>query len=156
MPPPHRDLYIAVMDEAGEPINVGNPFPVTGVISAVSGTLQSATVVGHAYVSGSLLEIKRVYVNYTTAAATEIVAAVVSKKIRVVAWHFWSSLNTSLEWRSDTNVVIEPIDLPSRSMQGDTFTPGFWMETTAGEGLFFRQETGTAATIRGTLEYVEV
>lgn len=153
MPHPLRDWWVSLVDAAGNAINAGNPLDTTGSGSV---TLQSATVIGQVYVGGTLVDIKRVHVNYSVLAATTIVAAVPAKKIRVVAWSLWCSLNTSLEWRSNTTVVIQPIDLPSRQQQGDSFYPGFWIETTAGEALMFRQDTGTPAVIRGTLEYVEV
>lgn len=154
-----RDWHVALVDEDGDPINAGNPLHVTATVGTVTGTLQSTTVVGQAYVAGTLLEIKRVAVNMTSASAQDLVAAVALKKIRVVAWRLWADANCELEWLSAATVLVEAIPLPARAMQGGSFMPGFWRETVAGEALRGRQPLSLspqAATIRGTIEYVEV
>lgn len=95
-------------------------------------------------------------VNVTSLGPEEVVALVVGKRIRVVSFALWCSLNTALEWLSNATVLVEAHDVGPRTQIGDNFEPGYWVQTAVGEPLKIRQAADTPATVRGVVNWVAI
>lgn len=124
-------------------------------MTAVAGTVESTQVLGEIIIDGTSYEVKQQIINFTALGPSTMVSAVVGKRIRVIAFYLWPSLNTKLEWRSGASVTIQPQTVSGGIQFGDCYLPGYWMQTAVGEALILRQAVTTAAEVRGVIHYVE-
>jgi hypothetical protein len=107
--------------------------------------------------SGTTLTPKFKVITASSSGATTIVAAVTSKKIRVLAWDVKVNAAVNFKWQSH----VTPTDLTGlyyNSSQGDgvarAFNPVGYFETVAGEALDIN--LSSAVAVGGVLTYVEV
>lgn len=119
---------------------------------------EGVIVVGKVLVDGVELDVKRIALNFasTDGNPKTLIVAVPGKKIRVLAFVYWVTINAELEWRSNTTVLLPPVHVLSRETQAANLVPGFFLETAVGEALTMRQQQVTQANVRGSLVYVEV
>lgn len=154
MPHPVIDLHVVGVDETGDPWNAGNPVPVS-LSGSITGTVESTDVLGAVIVAGTSYEVKQSWINFTTLGPSTMVAAVTGKRVRVIAFYLWPSLNTKLEWRSAATVIIQAQTVAGGVQFGDCFLPGYWTQTGIGESLILRQAVTTPAEVRGVIHYIE-
>ena len=107
---------------------------------------------------GIVYPIKWAVVNHTTTGTFQVVAAVASRKIRVVAVDLVALANCDLDWRSGTStIVINSQPLGVRVHYHRNYLPfGWFMETAVGQSLNINQVQATATNIRGAVLYIEV
>lgn len=107
-------------------------------------------------VTGTNLTPKFQKITASSSGATEIVALVAAKKIRVLAWDLKVNAAVNFKWQSHTAGDIT--GLYYNSTQGDgvarAFNPVGYFETTAGEALDLN--LSGAVAVGGVLTYVEV
>jgi len=103
-------------------------------------------------VDGVACEIKRATINL--AATGDLVAAVTSKKIRVLAAVLNVNVDGTWSWRDNTTVIGAAWTLRAGSGFVLPFAAGGWVETTSGNKLSAALATITQAS--GFLEYAEV
>jgi hypothetical protein len=108
-------------------------------------------------VTGTNLTPKFKVITASSSGATTIVAAVTSKKIRVLAWDVKVNAAVNFKWQSH----VTPTDLTGlyyNAGQGDgvarAFNPVGYFETVAGEALDIN--LSGAVAVGGVLTYVEV
>lgn len=108
-------------------------------------------------VSGTSLTPKFAKITASSSGATTIVAAVTSKKIRVLGWEVSVNAAVNFKWQSH----VTPTDLTGlyyNSAQGGgvarSFNPVGWFETVSGEALDIN--LSGAVAVGGSLVYVEV
>lgn len=123
---------------------------------AVAGPVWSDGVLtsGKMLVDGEEVDVTPAAVNMTTLGPVTLVPLVASKRIRVVGFLLYASLNTALEWRSNTTVLIEAHEVAPRDAIGGNFAPGYWTQTAVGEALTMRQEAAAPAVVRGVVLWV--
>lgn len=110
---------------------------------------------GKLFLDGTEVDVTPTPVNIITLGPVTVVAAVASKRIRVVGFLLYASLNTALEWRSDTTVLIEAHEIAPRDGVGGVFLPaGYWTQTAVGQALTMRQVAEAPAVVRGVILWV--
>jgi hypothetical protein len=122
----------------------------------LTGTLQAAIDTAKIGNAGALLTPKFKKITASASGATEIVAAVTSKKIRVLAWDMAPNAAVNAKWQSHTAGDVTGLYYMGGQGNGQRagFNPLGWFETTAGEALDLN--LSAAVAVGGTLVYVEV
>jgi hypothetical protein len=115
-----------------------------------------ATEAGSLYMAGVALTVKFAKIVASASGATTIVAAVTSKKIRVIELRISASAAVNVKWQSH----VTPTDLTGLAYyaaNGGEVMPKSeygWFETVAGEALDIN--LSAAVAVGGSLAYVEV
>ena len=111
-------------------------------------TLDNGTI----FFNGVAQQVLFADLNVTASGDTTVVAAVSDKKIRVVSIVFSTDTQTSVGWKSNSTILIQPMAFAQYGGMAINDLPyGFFVETVAGEALVANL-TGTAA-VRGSLLY---
>lgn len=115
-------------------------------------------VVGKVLLAGAEVDVNYTLLNFTSAEANPktLIAAVPTKKIRVIGLWMFCSVNSDLEWRSNTTVILPIMTVAARAQVGGMFLPTWFMETAAGEALTLRQTQGVQGNLRGAISWIEV
>jgi hypothetical protein len=90
----------------------------------------------------------------STANATEIVAAVTGKKIRVLACSFMANGTVNVKWQSASTDLTGLAYLVANTGKVLPYSPGGWFETAVGEALNIH--LSGAVAVGGELVYVLV
>jgi len=112
-------------------------------------------VVGRVLKDGVEYDLKQIAVNQSVLGPVTYVAAVPSFRIQVVLVDLAASAGTILEWRSAATVIVSGMTVGPGAFDRN-YLPGYFVQRAVGEALNARQSVGTAATIRGVLNYIEV
>lgn len=114
--------------------------------------------------SSGLLTVKRAVINAAAVGDTTIVAAVASKKLRVLSLFALVSNTSSLvasevkfTWKSNATVIFPQTTIPDSGLPvplAMPCNPHGWMETAAGESLVVNLDV-TGLVLAGVLQYVE-
>ena len=124
----------------------------------VSGTVTTAAappIVDQVSIGGSNLTVKSIAVNATSSGNNTVVAAVVSKKIRVLGFKLLAAGKVDVIWRSATaGTIINAVSLDKYIDYSFMTGIGYALENTAGEAL--QLNLSAAIAVRGWLIYVEV
>jgi len=101
-------------------------------------------------------QIKQAVIDEDTAGDQEIVAAVETKKIRVIGIHFAPLVSDlALTWKSASTALLPAATWLAGSGHSDYWGPnGFFFETVAGEAL--NLNLGGSVQIGGCINYIEV
>jgi len=99
--------------------------------------------------------IKYAVVNITAAASNVIIAAVASRKIRILGWSLVSLLANTLTWEDEDAVkLVGPCSLGATGDWTAPYTPAGWQETPVGKGLNLL--ASAADQVGGVVIYQEV
>lgn len=131
-----------------------NPMPT--VYRAATTDTVTAKIATDAIQNGATaLTVKYKPFNISASGANEVVAAVASKKIRVLAMTYESQDSAQYKW-TDGSLGTDLSGLLESNVTATNvhFCPIGWFETTAGNGLFITQSGAT--NIHGQVVYVEV
>lgn len=125
--------------------------------TALAGIVSSPNETSSIYNGATALTPKFKVISASSSGANTVVAAVTSKKIRVLAWDVKVNAAVNFKWQSH----VTPTDLTGlyyNSGQGDgvarAFCPVGYFETVAGEALDIN--LSGAVAVGGVLTYVEV
>lgn len=124
----------------------------TSLMGRVSSSLETGTI----YNATTALTPKFAIITASSSGATTVVAAVTSKKIRVLRWRVSANGSVNVKWQSH----VTPTDISGLSYGtqykdcGGGFCPVGHFETVAGEALDIN--LSAAVAVSGELTYVEV
>jgi hypothetical protein len=93
-------------------------------------------------------------ISVSGAGTASVVAAVTSKKIRVLAYSLIASAAMNVTWKSASTSISGAMPVAQNGGLAPGFCPVGIMETAAGEAL--QLTTDAAGTVGGQLTYVEV
>lgn len=99
------------------------------------------------------LQVKQAAISAATGADRALVAAVATKKIRVLSISFTNASAFTATFKSAAAALITSMPFAANGGLSQNYVPGFFVETVAGEALNVNVSAGTLV---GTLSYVEV
>jgi hypothetical protein len=106
-------------------------------------------------VGGTELTINWIKINATSSGDNTIVAAVTSKKIRVIGIAFVCSNTVDISFKSGSTTKIDAMSFAKYGGMADNGgVAGYWLETASGEA--FIMNLSGAVNVRGRVYYVEV
>lgn len=111
------------------------------------------------YLMGSdgplMLDIKRAKIVASSSGATAIVAAVTSRKIRVLSYDYQVNGAVNVKWQSaSTDLTGLYYNAAAGDGKVNGFNPLGWFETVAGEALNIN--LSGAVAVGGVLHYIEI
>ncbi len=131
---------------------ITNPLPAgTNLLGKVAASHETGTV----YNGTTALTPKFAAISASSSGDNTVVAAVTSKKIRVLRWSLSSNGSVNAKWKSATAGDITGLRyLTQYASAGGAYCPVGLFETTAGEGLVLN--LSGAVAVGGELTYLEV
>jgi hypothetical protein len=97
--------------------------------------------------------IKFASIDTASSGATEIVAAVANRKLRVMAWHAMAATAVTVQWQSAANDLSGAMSFAATGGAAPNSYYGLF-ETNLGEALNIN--LGGAVQVSGTVAYIEV
>lgn len=142
--------------------------PVTGTITAVTsltnalpagtnllGRTSASAETGTIYSGTTALTPKFAAISASSSGDNTVVAAVTSKKIRVLRYHFTSNGTVNAKWKSSTTSDLTGLHyMIQYASAGGSFAPVGLFETVAGEALTLN--LSGAVAVGGSVTYIEV
>lgn len=108
---------------------------------------------GRVWINGRVFPVKWAEINATASGDTTVVQATAGK-IRVIGLDIVVSASVDIAWKSGANTIRNAQAFASNGGMVVPTTPGFFVETAAGEALVIN--LSTTANARGCVRYVEV
>lgn len=99
------------------------------------------------------LTVKRAVVNTATSGDQQVVAAVTSKRITVVAFFLVVAAAVSVKWRSATSDISGPMPFAANGGIAPGFNPTGWVQTASGAALNINLSGNVQ--VSGAISYIE-